>query len=113
MIAMMEIVESISAHFRDENLQFAFQMLTFTSAGEPDFKLDAHAQTDECSRAALQRAAEFVSDARKIQKRYLALPSGTLKKQRTGTSQVDSSNTSVPPRIPGETPKQYLKRIGH
>jgi len=89
MIAMMEIVESISAHFRDENLQFAFQMLTFTSAGEPDFKLDAHAQTDECSRAALQRAAEFVSDARKIQKRYLALPSGTLKKQRTGTSQVD------------------------
>ena len=112
-IAMSEIVETISGHFGDEDLLFAYRLSTFTIAGESDFKLAVRAQTDECSRVALQRAAEFVSDARKIQKRYLTLPSDTLNKHLTGTSQVDSSKTSVPPHLPGETPEQYLKRIGH
>ena len=108
-IALDEIVETIAAHFGDEGLQFAFQMSTFTNAGKSDFKADVRAQTENCSQAARQRAAEFVTDARNIQERYLALPSDALK-QSAGNRRSDSSGSSVPPRLPGETIEQYLKR---
>jgi hypothetical protein len=79
-VALSEIVKTISSHFGDEGLQSAFQMSTFTSAGDSTFKAGVRAQTDGCSHAALQRAADFIADARNIQKHYLAFPSNALKK---------------------------------
>ena len=108
-IALDEIVETIAAHFGDEDLQFAFQMSTFTNAGKSDFKADVRAQTGNCSQAALQRAAEFVADARTIRERYLALPSSALK-QPPAQSQGDAAGRSVPPRLPEEPIEQYLER---
>jgi hypothetical protein len=106
-----EIVETISTHFGDKGLQSAFEMSTFTNAGNSDFKVDARIQTGGCSRASLQRAGDFVSDARNIQKGYLSLPKDALgTSQLTDKSLDDSSKSSVPPRRPGETIEQYLKR---
>ena len=113
-VALSEIVETISSHFGDKGLQSAFQMSTFTSAGDSKYKAAVRAQTDGCSHAAMQRAADFVSDARNIQKRYLGFPSDALREhQLTGEGQDDSSKSSVPHRRPGETIEQYLKRTKH
>jgi predicted naringenin-chalcone synthase len=113
-VALSEIVETISSHFGDKGLQSAFLMSTFTSAGDSNYKADVRAQTDGCSHAALQRATDFVAEARNIQKRYLAFPSDALTKhQLTGESQDHSSKSSVPHRRPGETIEQYLKRTEH
>lgn len=113
-IALDEMAETLSSHFKDENLRFAFLMSTFTSAGNSNYKADVHAQTNGCSHAALQRAADFIANARNIQKRYLALPSDALGgHQLTSVSQGNSSKKTVPPRRPGETIEQYLKRTNH
>ena len=110
-VALSEIVETISSHFGDKDLQSAFLMSTFTSADDSKFKADVRAQTDGCSHAALQRASDFVADARNTQKRYLALPSDALREhQLSGKSLDNSSKSSVPPRRQGETIEQYLKR---
>lgn len=110
-VALSEIVETISRHFGDENLQRAFLMSTFTSAGDSTFKADVRVQTDGCGHAALQRAAGYVADARNIQKHYLAFPSDALREhQFTGKSVDDLSKSSVLPRRPGETIEQYLNR---